>query len=178
MPDDKRIGTLVAFVKAFEINALDDALDVLDLLITNIAGRAKRLGKQNRLRTLKDLDRSALTLAQVCALVLNEQMDDDQLRAAIYACVPKQHLEESVAMVNELARPPEEHFHQEMVEQYGRVKLFLPTLLDNIQFECAPAGASTMAVLNYLKELGSTRKQTLDDAPRDNQQTLATVGIR
>jgi hypothetical protein len=47
MPDDKRLGTLVAFVKAFEINALDDALDVLDLLITYIAGKAKRLGKKS-----------------------------------------------------------------------------------------------------------------------------------
>ncbi len=165
MPDDKRIGTLVAFVKAFEINALDDALDVLDLLITDIAGQAKRLGKEKRWRTLKDLDRSALTLAQVCALVLNEAMDDDQLRAAIYACVPKQQLEQSVATVNELARPPEDHFHEEMVEQYGRVRLFLQTLLNNIRFESAPAGASTMDALNYLTELGPTRKQTLDDAP-------------
>jgi TnpA family transposase len=165
MPDDKRIGTLVAFVKAFEINALDDALDVLDLLITDIAGKAKRLGKKKRLRTLKDLDRSALTLAQVCTLVLNEEMDDDQLRAAIYACVPKSQLKQSVATINEIARPPEGHFHEEMVEQYGRVRRFLPTLLNNIRFECAPAGASTMAALDYLTELGPTRKKTLDDAP-------------
>lgn len=165
MPHEKRLGTLVAFVKAFEISALDDALDVLDLLITDIAGQAKRLGKKNRLRTLKDLDRSALTLAQVCALVLNEEMNDDQLRAAIYARVPKTQLIQSVETVNEIARPPEGHFHEEMVEQYGRVRRFLPTLLNNIRFECAPAGASTMAALGYLTELGPTRKQTLDDAP-------------
>jgi TnpA family transposase len=165
MPDDKRIGTLVAFAKSFEINALDDALDVLDLLITDIAGQAKRLGMKNRFRTLKDLDRSALTLAQVCTLVLNEEVDGDSLRDAIYACIPKQKLELSVATVNELARPPEDHFHDEMVEQYGRVKLFLQTLLNNIRFENAPAGASTMDALNYLTTLGPTRKQILDGAP-------------
>jgi hypothetical protein len=97
MPDDKRTGTLVAFMKAFEITALGDALDVLDLLITDIAGRAKRLGKKNRLRTLKDLDKSALLLAHVCALVLHEETDDERLRATIYASVPKQQLEQSVA---------------------------------------------------------------------------------
>ena len=47
MPDDKRTALLVAFVKTFEIIALDDALDVLDLLITNIAGEAKKLGQKN-----------------------------------------------------------------------------------------------------------------------------------
>ncbi|ETR69687.1 MAG: hypothetical protein OMM_03768 [Candidatus Magnetoglobus multicellularis str. Araruama] len=46
MPDDKRIATLVAFVKVFEVIALDDALDVLDLLITDIAGTAKKLGQK------------------------------------------------------------------------------------------------------------------------------------
>ncbi|GLO64146.1 hypothetical protein MACH09_46540 [Vibrio sp. MACH09] len=44
MPESKRTAILVAFVKAYEIIALDDALDVLDLLITNTAGEAKKLG--------------------------------------------------------------------------------------------------------------------------------------
>ena len=41
MPFDKRIVILVAFVKAFEVMALDDAIDILDLLITEIAGNEK-----------------------------------------------------------------------------------------------------------------------------------------
>ncbi len=53
MPDDKRIAILVAFVKAFEVMALDDAIDILDILITGIAGEAKKLGQKKRLRSLK-----------------------------------------------------------------------------------------------------------------------------
>ena len=34
MPESKRTAILVDFVKAYEIIALDEALDVLDLLIT------------------------------------------------------------------------------------------------------------------------------------------------
>lgn len=67
MPDDKRIAILVAFAKAYETIALDEALDVMDLLITSIAGEAKKIGQKRRLRTLKDQDKSALTLAEVCA---------------------------------------------------------------------------------------------------------------
>ena len=63
MPEDKRTAVLLAFVKAYEVLALDNALDVLDLLISDIAGKAKKVGQKERLRTLKDLDRSALTLA-------------------------------------------------------------------------------------------------------------------
>ncbi len=167
MPEDKRTAILVPFVNAFETSALDDALDVLDLLITGIAGEAKKLGKKKRLRTLKDLDRSALALAEVCALILNEETEDNHLREAIFARVPKTQLEQSIAVVHDLARPSDDRFHDEMVEQYGRVKRFLPKLLNSIQFKSAPAEATTMDVLNYLAELGPTRKQTFDDPPLD-----------
>ncbi len=167
MPDDRRIAFLVAFVKAYEISALDDALDVLDLLIADIAGEAKRLGRKERLRTLKDLDRAALAMADVCELVLDEKTDDRDLRGAIFAQCSKEQLAQSIAVVIELARPPEDNFHDELVALYGRVRVFLQKLLHSIEFENAPSGASTMHALDYLTELGGTRKQTLADAPTE-----------
>lgn len=71
MSDEKRAAILVAFVKAFKTIALDDVLDILDLLTSSIAGEAKKIGQKKRLRTLKDLDKSALALAEVCSLLLN-----------------------------------------------------------------------------------------------------------
>jgi len=165
MPDEKGVAILVAFVKAFETIALDDALDVLDLLITDIAGEAKKLGKKKRLRTLKDLDKSALALAEVCALILNEETEDARLREAIFSRYPKAYLAESIATVNKLARPSDDRFHDEMVEQYGRVRRFLPQLLDGIGFKAAPGGETTIDALNYLASLGKSRKQILDNPP-------------
>jgi len=167
MPDNKRAAILVAFVKTYETIALDDALDVLDLLITTIAGVAKRLGQKNRLRSLKDLDKSALALAEVCALILNEETKDDQLRDAIYTRFPKEQLAQSVATVIDLARPSNDQYRDEMVEQYGRVRLFLPRLLNDIVFMAAPAGEITLEALNYLATLGSSRSQTLNNPPLD-----------
>ena len=50
MPERMRTAILVAFARAYETIALDEALDVLDLLITHIAGEAKKLGQKKRLR--------------------------------------------------------------------------------------------------------------------------------
>jgi hypothetical protein len=48
MPDERRIATLLAFAKTFEITALDDALDVFDFLMTDLYAtprkRARRSG--------------------------------------------------------------------------------------------------------------------------------------
>ena len=167
MADDKRTAILVAFVKAFETIALDDALDILDLLITEIAGDAKRLGQKNRLRTLKDLDKSALALAGACALVLNEEIHGDRLRDAIFSRNSKEELAGYIAIVNGLARPCDGRFHDEMVEQYGRVRRFLPRLLNDIAFKASPGGKATLDALNYLAALGLSRKQTLDNPPPD-----------
>ena len=51
---------------AFEATALDDALDLMDLLITDIVAQAQHLGQQERLRTLRDLDAAALQLREAC----------------------------------------------------------------------------------------------------------------
>jgi len=153
----------VAFVKAFETIALD----VLDMLITGIAGNAKRMGQKNRLRTLKDLDKSALTLADVCAQILNEETQDDQLRDVIFTQISKERLEESIAVIHDLARPYDDKFHDELIEQYGRVCRFLPRLLNDITFKAAPAGEMTLSAFNYLAALDTSLKQTLDKPPMD-----------
>ncbi|HHU6767072.1 TPA: Tn3 family transposase [Klebsiella pneumoniae] len=165
MPQQRKLAVLTAFVKAQEIAALDEAVDVLDMLILDITRAAKKTGQKKRLRTLKDLDRAALLLARACSLLLDEQADDAELREAIFNSIPKSRLAESVSKVNELARPQNNNFHDEMVEQYGRVKRFLPAVLRDLHFQAAPAGEHTLSAIHYLTELNGSKKRILDNAP-------------
>ena len=165
MPEERRLAILTAFVKAQEISALDEAIDVLDMLILNITREAKKTGQKKRLRTLKDLDRAALLLARACALLLDEDTADDLLRKTIFSSVSVARLAESVEKVNELARPQDTNFQDEMVEQYGRVRRFLPALLRELHFRAAPDGEHTLAAIHYLAELNGSKKRILDDAP-------------
>ncbi|EFH3545736.1 Tn3 family transposase, partial [Escherichia coli] len=165
MPEERRLAILTAFVKAQEISALDEAVDVLDMLILNITREAKKTGQKKRLRTLKDLDRAALLLARACALLLDEDTGDDLLRKTIFSSVPVARLAESEEKVNELARPQDTNFQDEMVEQYGRVRRFLPALLRDLHFRAAPDGEHTLAAIHYLAELNGSKKRILDDAP-------------
>ena len=165
MPEERRLAILTAFVKAQEILALDEAVDVLDLLILNITRSAKQTGQKKRLRTLQDLDRAALLLAHACTLLLDDKMDDAALRQTIFSHVPKNRLAESVGKVNELARPQDTNFQDEMVEQYGRVKRFLPAMLRDLHFQSAPAGENTLSAIHYLAELSGSKKRLLENAP-------------
>jgi TnpA family transposase len=166
MPEQKRIAILVAFVKTFEAVALDDALEVLDQLTSEIIGTAKKRVQKNRIRTLKDLDKSALALAEVCKLILNDEANNDKLRDEIFAKISKEKLVESINTVNSLVSRDGD-FYEEMIDQYGRVQRFLQALLNNITFKAAPAGESTIQALNYLKSIDGGRKQILKNPPVD-----------
>lgn len=121
MPQQRKLAVLTAFVKAQETAALDEAVEVLDMLILEITRAAKTTGQKKRLRTLKDFDRAALLLARACSLLLDVQADDAELRETIFSSIPKSRLAESVSKVNELARPQNNNFHDEMVDQYPTI---------------------------------------------------------
>ncbi len=60
-----------------ETLALDDALDVLDAMLAVIIRDARKIGQKKRLRSLKDLDKSALALASACSYLLKEETPDE-----------------------------------------------------------------------------------------------------
>lgn len=165
MPQDRRTATLVAFADAYTAETLDDALDLLDLLITDIATRAKFLGQQKRIRSLRDLDRAALALAEVCSMLLDEAHADHEVRTAIFTRIPVEQISRAMATTYDLARPPEEDYQEEMLTRYQTVRRFLPRVLETISFKAAPAGKPLLTALDYLKGLQGRRKPALDDAP-------------
>lgn len=108
-----------------------------------------------------------MTLAEVCRFILNEQTQDDQLRESIFSKIPRQRMIDAIETVNQLARPLEDHFEEEMVEQYGRVRRFLPQLISHIVFKAAPGGNAVLNAFNYISTAGIFRKQFLEDPPLD-----------
>jgi hypothetical protein len=72
-----------------------------------------------------------------------------------YSAVPVARLAESVSKVNERG-PQIQHFQDEMVEQYGRVKRFFPRYCATC-IRAAPAGEHTLSAIHYLTELNGSK---------------------
>ena len=72
MAPERRTATLLAFAQAFERTAMDDAIDLFDLLVTDIVRGAHKEGEKERLRTLHDLDAAALQLWDALQVLLDE----------------------------------------------------------------------------------------------------------
>jgi len=153
MAPDRRLATLLAFAHAFEVMAMDDALDVLDLVITDIINTAQNEGEKERLRTLRDLDTAALQLWEAIQLLLDEQIADAAVRSQTFAQIPRQRLVEAGTQVETLARPPDDRYYPELVERYQRVRRFLPTLFTTVAFDGTQAGQPLLAAWRFLADL-------------------------
>ena len=153
LPEARRIATLVAFASNLEAAASDDALDLLDILITEVFASAARASDKARLRSIKDLDAAAIQLMQVCRLVLNNDVPDGELRPAIFQTLTTDSLAAAVSQVDALVRPPEDVYYRELESAYQKVRKFLGPLLRVIEFGSTPAGEPVLASLHYLRSI-------------------------
>jgi len=167
MPSNRRIATLLAFARAFEVTALDDALDLLDLIITDQLTQAKLAGEKERLRTLGDLDAAALQLRDVCTILLDEACSSARVRSLAFTRVPRPQLAEAVALVERLARPPEDDYQGELIDRYRRVRRFWPCLLRTVTFQGTQAGRPLTHALSVLTGWEDQREPDLSQAPLD-----------
>jgi hypothetical protein len=166
MPAERRIATLPAFARHLEVSAQDDALTLLDALITDLFNRAMREGRILRLRRLHDLDAAALRAAKACRVVLDPAYRDQEVRAEILAQGPEDQLLEAVLLIEELARPADDRFHAELDSQYSYVRRFVPALLRTITFKATPAGQPVLDALDFLHGIEGKTAPDLAEAPR------------
>lgn len=166
LPNIRRLATLAAFVHCLEATAQDDALEVLEAILRELFGDAIKADKKARLRTLKDLDQAAATLAAACRIVLDSGLADEELRTKLFEKVPRDILSRALDNVNALIRPADNVYYQELDAKYKTVRRFLPTLLLHVRFGANAAGEPVVAALDWLRTNIATKKLG-NDAPRE-----------
>ena len=172
LPEERRLATLVAFAVTLEATASDYALDLLDILITEIFSAATKAGEKARLRTIKDLDVAASQLGQACRLILDSAVPDAELRMAIFQALQREDLEAALKQVDMLVRPPEDMYYKELQQSWGRIRRFLPPLLKTLHFGSTPAGKAVAEALDYLAQKDGRGK------PDQAQLEVVTRGWR
>ena len=165
MTPERRMATLLAFAYVFEERAMDDALDLLDVLITDIGREAHKDGEKARLRTLRDLDAAALQLWEALQILLDERVEGAAVRAQTFVRIPREQVLKAGTQVEALARPPDDQYYPELVERYRSVRRFLPTLLRTVTFEGTQAGQPLLRAVDFLRRIEHQRLPDMQQAP-------------
>ncbi len=165
MPDAKRVATLLAFTHELEYTATDDVIDLLDLLIRGLLAKSKREGEKERLRTLKDLDAAALRLVEAVEVILDTNTEDYCVRDEAYKRVSEEQLAQAVTEVKLLARPTSDEMLDTILSRWRYVRVFLPTLLEKIEFSGMENAAPILEALDFLRSIEGFTRPDMSDAP-------------
>jgi hypothetical protein len=166
LPPTRRLATLVAFIHCLEAKAVDEALDVLDMLLQGMFRKAINEDKKKRFRTLKDLDRFSMVLAKACKIVLNAKSSDNNLTTKVFSYVSREDLLKAVTSVEEMVRPIDDVYFHELEDHYRSVRRYLPTLLRIISFDSNSAGKPVVDAFAWLRE-NEQKQKNADKAPRE-----------
>ncbi|MFD4190516.1 Tn3 family transposase [Amycolatopsis thermoflava] len=196
--DSRRAATLLATVTYLQTRAVDDALDLLDVLISSkLLARAERESAKEKLRTLPKLGKASAKLAAALGVLLEvtgahddlaEQAADDsgtvepvslaQVWAEIEAVVPRSELAEALVAVVELAGPPDsdadEAWRAVLVKRFATVRPFLPLLCEVIRFGAAPDGKRVLTALRNLPTLWGGGRNKVDRSEIDEQLLIGS----
>lgn len=161
-------------MQSLERRATDDALDILDLLLSGLALQGEKTRREQRLRTLRDLDGAALKLREVTLVLLNREVVDDQVRQMAFDLVDEAALRAAAQIVGEVASEGDACEPEAWLNGYPNVRRFLPTWLRTLVFESTPAGRPVLEGLRFLTSLEGRRQPNLKGAP----QALGTTAWR
>ncbi|WP_155342708.1 hypothetical protein [Acrocarpospora pleiomorpha] len=171
LAEPRKGATLLATVRHLETSSVDDALDVLDLLITShLLARAERAGKAEQLRTFPKLRKAARTMASAMeVLMTTPEATEERLVSlveawkAIEEVVPREKLAAAVETVAAFVPVTDDdaaaEWRAELVKRYRTVQGFIEPLLTTIRFRALEAGTRVLAMVGAAAVMAKSRRR-------------------
>lgn len=168
---ERRLATLVATVVQLQARTVDDALELLDLLMTTrLLAQAERESVKEKVRRLPQLSAESAKLAAAVNVLLEaapaqeeaEGVNLAQVWERIERVVPRGELAAALRALEELLPAPgsddDEAWRAELVNRYASVRGFLPMLCEVIDFGATVEGAAVLEAMRSLPELIGRKK--------------------
>ncbi|HAP4086472.1 TPA: Tn3 family transposase, partial [Enterococcus faecalis] len=127
MSEQKKIALLVAFIYIYKRKAMDEQILALVNFFETIFRRAKNKEANERLRTIKDLDRAASTLSDIVEFVMIESSNnsDSSIRSQILKKYSEESIYSAVTQVRKLVKNEQEPIAiVELLTTYRKFKKF------------------------------------------------------
>jgi hypothetical protein len=174
----RRVATLVATVRQLEVDAVDDALDLFDLLMaTKLLAKAERLSNAARLKSLPALRRAAGKIAQALAVLLGipddggqEELSLSEAWDQIEQVIPRSELTVALEQLEKLLPDQDDgdddaEWRAELVKRYGSVTGFLG-LLAQLELGAVDVRAPVLDAVRRLPELIGRRRVSAEELDR------------
>ena len=167
---DRRLAALVCFLRQSYRDAVDQAVDMFDKLLTRTHTRAEH-ELNDQMRGQRQTIKAALAaLRSLGAIILDDTVADAALRPRLFAAVPREALEAQVAGLDEWVTGKKSDVFHGLVRRFSHLRQFSPVLLRALEFfpDAGDGDVPCLEALRVLKEMNADLKRKLpEDAPTD-----------
>ena len=167
---DRRLAALVCFLRQSYRDAVDQAKDMFDKLLTRTHTRAEH-ELDDQMRGQRQTIKAALAaLRSLGAIILDDSVAAAALRPRLFAAVPRGALAAQVAGLDEWVTGKKSDVFHGLVRRFSHLRQFSPVLLRALEFlpDAGDGDVPCLEALRVLKEMNADLKRKLpDDAPTD-----------
>ena len=167
---DRRLAALVCFLRQSYRDAVDQAVDMFDKLLTRTHTRAEH-ELDDQMRGQRQTIKAALAaLRSLGAIILDDSVAATALRPQLFAAVPRDALAAQVAGLDEWVTGKKSDAFHGLVRRFNHLRQFSPVLLRALEFfpDAGDGDVPCLEALRVLKEMNADLKRKLpEDAPTD-----------
>ena len=166
----RRLAALVCFLRQSYRDAVDQAVDMFDKLLTRTHTRAEH-ELDDQMRGQRQTIKAALAaLRSLGAIILDDSVGNAALRPRLFAAVPRDALEAQVAGLDEWVTGKKSDVFHGLVRRFSHLRQFSPVLLRALEFipDAGDGESPAWKPFGVLKEMNADLKRKLpEDAPTD-----------
>jgi len=167
---DRRLAALVCFLRQSYRDAVDQAVDMFDKLLTRTHTRAEH-ELDDQMRGQRQTIKAALAaLRSLGAIILDDSIAAVALRPRLFAAVSRDALEAQVTGLDEWVTGKKSDAFHGLVRRFSHLRQFAPVLLRALEFlpDAGDDDVPCLEALRVLKEMNADLKRKLpEDAPTD-----------
>ena len=166
----RRLTALACFLRQSYRDAVDQAVDMFDKLLTRTHTRAEH-ELSDQMRSQRQTIKAALAaLRSLGAIILDDTVGNAALRPRLFAAVPREELEAQVAGLTEWVTGTKSDVFHGLVRRFSHLRQFSPVLLRVLEFspDAGDDDVPCLEALRVLKEMNADLKRKLpEDGPTD-----------
>jgi len=167
---DRRLAALVCFLRQSYRDAVDQAVDMFDKLLTRTQTRAEHEMDEQMRGQRQTIKAAMASLRSLGAIILDDSVAATALRPRLFAAVPRDALVAQVAGLDEWVTGTKSDSFHGLVRRFNHLRQFSPILLRALEFlpDAGDGDLPCLEALRVLKEMNADLKRKLpEDAPTD-----------
>jgi len=158
-PEARRYSILIAFCSQIYTEIIDETIDLYISTLANTHARSKKDRDVFQHQIAQSLNQKIKLLNKIGQVILDEEIQDKQLRGKIYDQITPEELEEAITECKSLIRPHADDYFDFLALRYSYLRQFVPTFLAAFSFRSNRQNDSLIEAIKIIRHLDTNGKR-------------------